>query len=100
MIDAEVEINITVACDQCKTQQTETQWDDPWSMRDAESVVESFLDGLVEDGWEIEDESALCPDCVEAREDGEEPLDPYRNNGGIAPQDGIGLKLFDDIPEA
>lgn len=96
MIDADATLDVTVTCDQCKTSDGGIKYPDPWSTYGFESDIEDVLQDLIEDGWEIENEDALCPDCVRAREEDEEPLDPYRDNGGIAPQDGIGLKLFDE----
>lgn len=96
MIDAEVTIDVTVTCDQCKTTQSDSEYPDPWGFVRLDTAVEDMLQGFIDDGWEIEDEKALCPDCIEAREEEEEPLDPYRDNGGIPPEVGIGLKLFDE----
>ncbi len=96
MIDAEVTIEVSVTCNQCKYSEGKTEYPDPWGFVRTDSVIDSVVDSFTDDGWEIEDEDALCPDCVEAREEDEEPLDPYRDNGGIAPQDGIGLRLFDE----
>jgi len=95
MIDAEVTLEVSVTCDQCKTSDSETDYPDPWYSFGLDSKIESILDRFIDDGWEIEDEAALCPDCIEAREDGVEPLDPYRENGGVAPEYGVGLRLFD-----
>lgn len=94
MIDAEVTIEVVATCDQCKTHTSDTDYPDPWGFVRLDTEIENMLQSFIDDGWEIEDEAALCPDCVEARE--EEPIDPYRNNGGIAPEDGVGLRLFDE----
>jgi hypothetical protein len=95
MIDAEVTIEVSVTCDQCKTTQSDSSYPDPWGYSRLDSTIENIIDSFTDDGWEIEDEAALCPDCIEAREDEVEPLDPYRENGGVAPEYGVGLRLFD-----
>lgn len=97
MIDAEVEVNVTVICDTCKKTSSESDWFDPWdSFGRFSDTAESMIEKFIDDGWEIEDENAVCPDCLEAKEDGVEPLDPYRDNGGIPPETGVGLRLFDE----
>jgi hypothetical protein len=95
MIDAEVTIEVSVMCDQCKSSESETEYPDPWGFVRMDSAIEAIIDGFTDDGWEIEDEAALCPECVAAREDDIPPPEPYRDNGGIHPMDGVGLKLFD-----
>ena len=97
MIDAEVEINVTVICNTCKKTNSETDYFDPWdSFGRFSDTAESMLEKFLDEGWEIEGEDAVCPECIEAQEDGVEPLDPNRNNGGVDPRYGVGLRLFDE----
>lgn len=96
MIDAEVTLDVSATCDQCKTSVSDMQFPDPWMTYSIEDEIEEILQGFIAEGWEIEDENALCPKCVAAREDDLPPPEPYANNGGIHPFDGIGLRLFDE----
>lgn len=96
MIDADATLDVTVTCDQCKISNGKTEYPDPWDWGNLQDMTEGILQDFIEEGWEIEDEDALCPDCVEARDNDEEPLDPNRNNGGVDPRYGVGLRLFDE----
>ena len=95
MIDAEVTLEVMAGCDQCKKHVSATEYPDPWMTYNLEDEIEEILQTFIQGGWEIEDEDALCPECVAAREDDIPPPEPYRDNGGIHPMDGVGLKLFD-----
>lgn len=94
MIDAEVTLDVSATCDQCMATVSEMGYPDPWGMN-LDNDIEDIFQIFVDRGWEIEGDDALCPACVKAREDGTEPLDPNRNNGGINPRDGVGIPLFD-----
>lgn len=96
MIDADVTIDASATCDQCKKSISGSSYPDPWISYSLESEIEEIFQRFIKDGWEIEDDDALCPECVKARDNDEPAPEPYRDNGGIHPFDGIGLRLFDE----
>lgn len=96
MIDAEVTLDVRATCDQCKTGVSDMDFPDPWMTYNLEDEIEEILQKFIDDGWEIEDEAALCPACVNARDNDEPAPEPYADNGGIHPMDGLALKLFDE----
>ena len=96
MIDADATLDVTVTCNQCKKAENVTNYPDPWDFESLSDVVERILDNFEKSGWELDDVDALCPKCVEARDNEEEPPEPYADNGGIHPMDGVGLRLFDE----
>jgi hypothetical protein len=95
MIDADVTLEVSATCDQCKKSVNNFENPDPWMTYNLEDEIEEMLQRFIGEGWEIEDEAALCPECVDARDNDEPAPEPYADNGGIHPMDGVGLKLFD-----